>query len=168
MEQKNNKSRNILASLSEGKKSSWSEEAKWRKENRDWLNISATIAMQIHNILEIRKWNQKRFAEELDVTPQHVSKILSGKENLTLKTIAQIQNCLGITLDVSDKISIDKTPVRDTKTYTIKNRSFKSTDEIKQELCLLIDIENSGVKTPQHKAYITEENFEYGYSFSGE
>ena len=35
-------------------------------------------------------------AEELGVSPQYVSKILSGKVNFSFKTISEIEECLGI------------------------------------------------------------------------
>ena len=35
-------------------------------------------------------------AEKLGVSPQYVSKILSGKVNFSFKTISEIEECLGI------------------------------------------------------------------------
>jgi len=35
---------------------------------------------------------------DMGVTPQYINKIVKGKENLTLETIAKIEKALGITL----------------------------------------------------------------------
>ena len=41
---------------------------------------------------------QPTLAEEMGVTPQYISKVVKGKENLTLETIAKIEEVLGIKL----------------------------------------------------------------------
>ena len=41
---------------------------------------------------------QKELALRMDVSPQYVSKIVKGKENLSLETIWKIEEALGITL----------------------------------------------------------------------
>ncbi len=83
-------------------KSGWKERAEWRKENKDWLDFTFKISVKI--LREIRRqkpvngMSQKKLAEALDVKPQYINRILSGKENLTLKTIIRIGNVLGIKL----------------------------------------------------------------------
>ena len=85
-----------LDALSNGKKSQWSKDANWRKENRAWLNASAFVSIQIFDALDKLGWNQKKLAEIMGVSPQRVSKILSGKENLTIQTIKELNNALKI------------------------------------------------------------------------
>lgn len=82
--------------------SGWSQDAKWRNENRDWLNKSIQIAIKI--LREIRRqkpingMSQKALAEAIGVTPQYINKVVKGQENLTLITISKIESVLGISL----------------------------------------------------------------------
>ncbi len=84
------------------KKSDWKDKALWRKENKAWLERSRKIAIRI--LTEIRKqkeangMTQKMLADQMGVSPQYINKIVKGNENLTLETIAKIENVLGITL----------------------------------------------------------------------
>lgn len=72
-------------------KRSWSKEADYRRKNKKWLKYSSNIARRILSAIEDKKdFNQARLAEALGVTPQHISKIVQGKENLTLETIANL------------------------------------------------------------------------------
>jgi plasmid maintenance system antidote protein VapI len=42
--------------------------------------------------------NQRKLAELMGVTPQHISKIVKGQENLTLETIGKLSEALQIEL----------------------------------------------------------------------
>lgn len=70
-------------------------EIEFRDENRDWLSMSEKIALRIRYILRTEKISKSEFAERMNVTPAQVTKILSGKENLGLKTVAKIERALG-------------------------------------------------------------------------
>ena len=48
--------------------------------------------------METNGINRNGLAERLEVTPQYVSKILSGKVNFSFKSIAEIENKLSIRL----------------------------------------------------------------------
>ena len=63
------------------------EMATWRKENDGWLRWSRNIALSLIDYMQ---------SEELGVTPQYVSKILSGKVNFSFKSVYEIENKLGI------------------------------------------------------------------------
>ena len=95
------KLQNFKKLVSKGK-SNWLEKATYRRENKAWLDKSASIAIRI--LSEIRKqkpvngMNQKRLAEEMGVTPQYINKVVKGKENLTIETICKIERVLGISL----------------------------------------------------------------------
>lgn len=41
-------------------------------------------------------WSKKKFSDEMGVTPQQITKIVSGKANLTLETRVEIQEVLNI------------------------------------------------------------------------
>jgi transcriptional regulator with XRE-family HTH domain len=81
------------------KKSTLIEKMRYRKENRKWLRYSGSIAHRILAALEDSETvNQKILAEKIGVSPQYISKVVSGNENLTLETIAKISEALGVEL----------------------------------------------------------------------
>lgn len=83
--------------LSSSKPSNWREKAEWIINNKNWLRYSQKIANVVLSALSLKKdFTQKDLAEKLDVTPQYVSKLLKGQENLTLKTIAGLEDALGV------------------------------------------------------------------------
>ena len=54
--------------------------------------------MQVLAALKTQGLSQKELAERMGVSPQQVSKIVKGQENLTLETISKIEMVLGITI----------------------------------------------------------------------
>ena len=48
--------------------------------------------------MEANKLNRNGLAERLEVSPQYISKILSGKVNFSFKSIAELEQKLGIKL----------------------------------------------------------------------
>jgi len=94
--------REKLRAIVSDETSDWLEEAKWRKENRDWLNKSAKIAIKILREIRLQKeskgMSQKVLAEILNVSPQYINKIVKGQENLSLETISKLEKALGIVL----------------------------------------------------------------------
>lgn len=69
-----------------------------RIKNRAMLRASRQIAQKVLARLDALGWTQKQLAAALQVSPQQVSKILSGKENLTLDTLVRLQAALNISL----------------------------------------------------------------------
>lgn len=78
--------------------SGWLEDAQWRIENEGWLRHSQYIALTILRTLRAKKISQKELAERIGVSPQQVSKIVKGSENLTLETISKLEAALGVPL----------------------------------------------------------------------
>ncbi len=78
--------------------SNWLEEARWRAENEAWLEHSFKIAVRILSTLRSKSMTQKELAEKMGVSPQQVNKIVKGKENLSLETIAKLEKVLEIKL----------------------------------------------------------------------
>lgn len=76
--------------------SEWINDAKYRLENKAFLNHSQAIALRILKHIRSIGLSQKDFADKLDVSPQQVNKWVKGSENFTLDTIAKIENSLGI------------------------------------------------------------------------
>lgn len=72
------------------------KQVEWRIKNRDMLRESQRIALKILAKLDKLNWTQKDLAREMGVSPQQVSKIVSGKENLGLETQKKLQNILDI------------------------------------------------------------------------
>jgi ribosome-binding protein aMBF1 (putative translation factor) len=82
------------------------EMVRFREENKDWLAVSERIALIIRHILSQKGISQLELAHRMGVSPAQVSKILSGKENLGLKTICKIELAIGFSFF---KISDEKT-----------------------------------------------------------
>ena len=70
------------------------QEISFRNENRDWLALSAKFALTVRHILRSEKITQTELASRMGVSCVQVSKILSGKENIGLQTIAKIERAL--------------------------------------------------------------------------
>jgi transcriptional regulator with XRE-family HTH domain len=67
-----------------------------RIKNRNRLRESQAIAMKVLDKLDEPGWSQVRLAKEMGVSPQQITKIVSGKENLTLDTQVRLQEILNI------------------------------------------------------------------------
>lgn len=67
-----------------------------RIKNRSMLRESQQIASKVLIKLDELGWPQKKLAEEMGVSPQQITKIVSGKENLTIETQIKLQNILNI------------------------------------------------------------------------
>jgi transcriptional regulator with XRE-family HTH domain len=93
------KKQNKPKALSNAKSSNdWKDRADYQKKNRAWLRKSADIALRILDALDKRRMTQVELANRLNVSRQHISKIVKGQENLTLETIARIEEVLGVAL----------------------------------------------------------------------
>lgn len=55
----------------------------------------------ILEFLKKRGLSKKEFAEELDVSPAYVTKLLNGKPNLTIKSLIKIASVLDLKLNLS-------------------------------------------------------------------
>jgi ribosome-binding protein aMBF1 (putative translation factor) len=78
--------------------SKWREEAKYRVENRAWLKYSQMIAMRVLDEMENKGLTQKEFAQRVGCSQQYISRILKGKENLSIETISKIEAALGVSI----------------------------------------------------------------------
>jgi transcriptional regulator with XRE-family HTH domain len=74
--------------------SRWKENTVYRLENSRWLRRSQKIAMEMLDRMDVLGVNQKELAQRMGCSPQYVSKILKGKENLSLETISKIEEAL--------------------------------------------------------------------------
>lgn len=76
--------------------SRFTEEASWRKDNASWLRWSRHLAVTLIGYMQDNGLKRADLAVRLGVSPQYVSKLLSGTENLSFKSIANIEDRLGI------------------------------------------------------------------------
>lgn len=85
--------------------SKWREEAEWRRDNWSWLRHSQKIAVKV--LLQMKRigLTQKALAERMNCTQQYVSKILKGKENMSLETLSKLEDALGIDLIYDEKVT---------------------------------------------------------------
>ena len=85
--------------------SKWREEAEWRRDNWSWLQHSQKIAVRV--LLQVKREDitQKVLAERMNCTQQYVSKILKGKENMSLDTLTRLENALGIDLILDEQVA---------------------------------------------------------------
>ena len=74
------------------------KELESRNNNRDWLALSAKFALLVRHILRTEKITQTELAARMGVSCGQITKILSGKENLGLQTIAKVEKALGRSL----------------------------------------------------------------------
>ena len=88
----------FLEAHQSGERSTFVDDAKWRQENASWLKRSRRVAYAIMDYMQENQFSRNDIAEKLGVSPQYVSKILSGKVNFSFKTISEIEECLGLEL----------------------------------------------------------------------
>ena len=96
---------------------------------RDMLEESFIIAVKISMKLDEIGWSQKELAEAMKVTPQQISKILRGHQNLTLETILKLQKVLDIPIlasfSGSNKVTGEHpTPIESKPNQTKAERKF--------------------------------------------
>ena len=88
----------IIGNLNKYKSSTpskWRDDAKKRRENRRWLSYSQEITMLLHDKMEELGLTQTALAQRMNCTQQYISRILKGKENLSLETIARLEDAIG-------------------------------------------------------------------------
>ena len=63
-----------------------------------WISRSRDIALKVNAALAAQKMTKQELASRLGVSPQYVSKLVRGGENLTLETLSKLEAALGISL----------------------------------------------------------------------
>ena len=74
--------------------SKWRELFDFLETNKSWLRHSQNIAMLMLDRMEELGMSQKQLAEKMNCSPQYISKVLRGRENLSLETLTKIENAL--------------------------------------------------------------------------
>ena len=80
--------------------SSWrKEEEKRLKAKADgWLQYSRKIAIKLAIAMKQQNLSRQDVAERMGCSPQYVSRLLKGEENLSLETICKLENALNISI----------------------------------------------------------------------
>lgn len=89
-----------------------------RIKNRQMLRQSQKIAIKVLMKLDELGWSQKTLAEKMGVSPQQISKIVSGKENLTLETQEKLQRILDVAILASYYENKEIQKVKSSKNYS--------------------------------------------------
>ena len=70
--------------------------SRWRQENEIWLRMSRSVALTIVDYMQENHLSRAEMAKALEVSPQYLSRILSGTENFSIKSVAKIEATLGV------------------------------------------------------------------------
>ena len=65
-----------------------------RSTSQIWLPYSEKIASRAFAAMEKKKLSQRELADRMNCSPQYVSRLLKGKENLSLETICKLESAL--------------------------------------------------------------------------
>ena len=76
--------------------SRWREDAQWRRDNEYWLKYSRYITLQVLRAMDEQSVTQVELAKRMGCTQQYVSNLMKGSSNMTLETIARLENALNI------------------------------------------------------------------------
>ena len=77
-----------------------------RRNGVKCLRYSQHIAMLMLDRMEELEMNQKQLAEKMNCSRQYISKVLKGRENLSLETLAKIENALGISIIKEEPLAV--------------------------------------------------------------
>ena len=72
--------------------SHWRKKALIRQQNNTWIRYSQNIALKMLDKMEELHLTQKQLAERMGCSQQYISKVLRGQENLSIETMAKIDN----------------------------------------------------------------------------
>jgi transcriptional regulator with XRE-family HTH domain len=84
------------------------KEAQYTRDNWGWLKYSYAVAIKVKQRMDELNWTQKQLAESLGCTQQHISVLLKGRANMTLETIAKLEEALNMDL-IGKALSPSKT-----------------------------------------------------------
>lgn len=93
------------------KPSDWKKKLNYQIENEAWLDKSADIGFLVLERLNQLGKSQSWLAKQIGVSRQHISKIVKGSENLTLKTIYKLEGVLGISL-IEDELEKSESEIK--------------------------------------------------------
>lgn len=72
------------------------EEATRRAKSEGWLPYSRKIAIRTAMAMKRQNITRSEVATRMGCSPQYVSRLLKGEENLSLETICKLENALNV------------------------------------------------------------------------
>lgn len=84
----------------------WREVFEYMNANDSWLRYSQEIAMQMLDRMEALGINQNQLADKMGCSRQYISKVLKGRENLSLETLYKIEKALDISILKSESVAV--------------------------------------------------------------
>jgi transcriptional regulator with XRE-family HTH domain len=76
----------------------FASKAQYIEDNWFWLKYSYAIAIKVRHRMKELGMTQKKLAQELECTQQHISVLLGGRANMTLETLAKLEQALSFDL----------------------------------------------------------------------
>ena len=70
-------------------------------DNAEYTRLSQRVRSALSWYMQEHDITRAQLARQMRVTPGRVSQLLSGDENLTLKTLSTIVTCLGARCDIT-------------------------------------------------------------------
>ncbi len=67
-------------------------------KSQGWLKYSRKIAIKSAMAMKHQNISRQELAERMGCSPQYVSKLLKGEENLSLETICKLEEALNISI----------------------------------------------------------------------
>lgn len=122
---------NIKAEISE-RASKWSQRAEERETAQPWLEYSRRVAFVVLRELKRLKLSHADLAAKMGVSRQHITKIVKGKENLTIETISKLELALSIRiLHIPLRDTAQQGTKGDPREFEFVIHRLKSLDETK-------------------------------------
>lgn len=124
-------------------------------ENRDLYKASFRIAMMMKKALKSAGLTQVELAERMGVDPALISRYMSGKANMELKTMVRLEKELGITI-INRRIA---QPRIESENITVRPKDLsKNTKFFISKLYenINFNIKDQNISFPKKKAYINQ------------
>ena len=74
------------------------EEKRCQAKTEGWLQYSRRIAIKIALAMKQQNLSRQDVADRMGCSPQYVSRLLKGEENLSLETICKLEEALNISI----------------------------------------------------------------------
>lgn len=82
------------------------------------IGTKMLIAARLHDFLQAKGWGKSEFAEMLHKNPSEITKWLSGTQNFTIDTLAEIAVALNIS--IGELFQVQKTYTGNTAHFAVK------------------------------------------------
>jgi len=107
---------------------------KLNPENKIFSAKNIDISQQVLAILEEKGWTQKDLAQKLGKYESDVSRMLSGLQNLTLKTITKLEAVLESDIIITPLKAKEKFSKKNyvTLKYEVKRNGLETIDSLKE------------------------------------